>query len=516
MSVTIMAVYSAYSLLHGLLVLAGVGAAAIGAGEMMPKNAEQSLSETRKALSQKMLESIASEMANMAKRPSAGAWKRMNAEMETFRDSLIGASEDGATLDSFVRDFQNLRRRIREEELDARQAATRLEQIREKLHILRAKGIGSWEKELNRLEAGATSEQLAELSASERLVELQGILLELGEMERMATIAAEANLEDLQETRWVFGNARSGESPGGGADGHARTSAVREIRDLADRIAQMDETEGEALRPALESLSADTPFPDRLHDLRRQLRATWAGLRERVILTTLFREKLETLYSVVQAANSPEGGELARRCELLCGGKYIDRSAFMALYEDICRFAFARAEVIADNLFAEKVEGALDALGYELLTDAEPEGEVLHSDAPDALRPEQVRYLDSPYEGYRVMAKVGKRGTFAARLIRAVATEEEKNAPSEYLRQKDLETGRKWCRDFDAFLENLKDRGMPLDVTLRMEPGETEILVVVDRELAQKSARGAKKRRPKKTLAQKIQERPAHERGTAS
>lgn len=498
MSATILVLYPAYSILYGLLTLAGVGASMAGFGKATLESGEKSLEERRKFLQKKMLDSIAEELGNMHGRPSSAAWKRLSAELETFKKS-VGAPAGNSAMEDFVSDFQALQRRIREEELDTEQCVKRLAATKRKLSALREKNIASWEKELNRLEAVATSERLNALSASERLVELQGVLLGLEEMERMAGIATDTTIGDLKETRYVF---EESSASGGEDETRSRLLSIREIRDLADRIAQMDEIEGEKLRPLLENLTPDTPFPDRLRTLSRQLRTEWGRLRERVTLTTLFREKLETLYSIVQAARSPEGDALARRCELLCGGKYIDRAAFMALYEDICRFAFARTETIADNLFAEKVESALDTMGYELLTDAEPE-----SESTADLLPEQVRFLESPYEGYRVMAKIGRQGTFTARIVRAVASEEEKNNITEYQRQKDVETGKKWCRDFDGFLKHMTEQGLPLDVQLRVEPEDSEVLVVVDKEMADKTAkRKAGKRRQKKTLAEKMRE----------
>ncbi|MDR3230910.1 MAG: hypothetical protein LBT65_05680, partial [Synergistaceae bacterium] len=261
-------------------------------------------------------------------------------------------------------------------------------------------------------------------------------------------------------------------------------------------------------------LSADTPFPDRLNLLRRQVRTLYARLRERTALTTLFREKLEELYALVQAAQvpgkdfAPEAAALARRCETLCGGEYIDRTPFMNLYEDICRFAFSRNEEIADALFAQKVGDVLDELGYELLTDAMEE-ETETTDETSALQipallPDRVQYLESPYEGYRVMIRTGGQGEVSVRLVRVVADEKEKEAEGEYQRRKDVETGQKWCHDVDGFLDRMREEGLPLDVTLRREPEESEVLVVVDRKAARTGARKRAKKRP--TLAEKLRE----------
>jgi hypothetical protein len=268
-----------------------------------------------------------------------------------------------------------------------------------------------------------------------------------------------------------------------------------EIRDWANRVAQLDEIEGEKLRPLLEGLNPDSPFPDRLVRLRERVKTAWGALREKAASTNFFREKLLELLEILQASEgatgSPEASELIRRCGTACGGKFIDRELFMPLYEDIARFVWSRREEVADAVFAEKVGQTLAELGYEPLT------EDLSAQARSELRPGQVQYLESPYEGYRVMMKVDSKGAVTTRLVRVVADEEEKNAPAAHQKQKDLETGKKWCRDLDGFFEKMREQGLPLNVTLRKEPEESELLTVVD-----KNARRRKKKRGKEEALQ--------------
>jgi hypothetical protein len=192
----------------------------------------------------------------------------------------------------------------------------------------------------------------------------------------------------------------------------------------------------------------------------------------------------------------------------------------MTFYEEVSRFVWSRGEEIADAVFAQRVERTLSEMGYDLLPESRETGEpstegFTDSDEDkdeneDILRPEQVRYLESPYEGYRVMLKVDAKGGVTARLVRAVASEEEKNAPAADQEQKDREAGKKWCRDFDDFLEKMMGQDLPLDVSLRQEPEESQVLVVVDARLKadirRRGQRQEKKRR-KDRGTQALQER---------
>jgi hypothetical protein len=428
----------------------------------------EDLGKKKEALKQRMFDEIAAELGRVGN--GGGMGRELRDGLENLRDSVGRRLENDAEA-AVVEELDLLKRKIRAAELDDAQCRSRTESVRRLLEALRA--VPSYRKELDRLEG--EFQRISPLPVEERMLELQGMYEELQEMEKLAKAASEADIEALEEHV----------SPPGEAEDRRRI--VLEIRDWADRIARLDETEGEKLRPVLEGMNPEGPFPDRLVRLRQRVKTTWGALRERTALTTFFREKLLELLEVLQAsedaAGSREGSELIRRCGVACGGKFIDRELFMALYEDISRFVWSRGEEIADALFAQKVEETLAELGYEMLTDEGSSGGLSLN-----LEMGQVRYLESPYEGYRVMVKVDARGSVTTRLVR-VAGDGEQAADQ---RQKDLEAGKKWCRDLDGFFEKMRKQGLPLDVKVRKEPEESELMTVVD-----KSAKVRKKKRKK-------------------
>jgi hypothetical protein len=175
--------------------------------------------------------------------------------------------------------------------------------------------------------------------------------------------------------------------------------------------------------------------------------------------------------------------------------RFIERDEFMGLYEDIAKFACEREKEIADGYFVRKLEGVLGEMGYDLLTDGLQE-EGRGDGSGFSMRPGEVRYLESPYDGYRVMIKAGSDGSLTARLVRTVASERERDAAGEDQRQKDIEAGQKWCRDFDGFLEKMRGLGLPLDVTVRREPEEVPVLAVVDKSRPVKRRRKSRENAP--------------------
>jgi hypothetical protein len=215
----------------------------------------------------------------------------------------------------------------------------------------------------------------------------------------------------------------------------------------------------------------------------RQVKTLWAAVREREASTSFFRDTLGELKSDLSNAGksfeSPEGLKLMRRCDEMLGARYIERTDFMNLYEDLARYAASREKEIADALFAGKVKEALEELGYDILEDIDGAG-------AGALVPGEARYLESPYDGYRVMAKVDAGGSLTARLVRvaedgehASGSDTSDNAASDS-DTSDSAVGAKWCADVDRFLDKMRQAGLPMDVTLRQEPGEAEIMTVTD------------------------------------
>jgi len=411
-----------------------------------------------------------------------GEREKLQRDLEQLKTSFEQEIGGNAGMDRAVEGLNALRLRLKAVELDEEQCRARTDAARTSMSALRSSGV----RELDRFEEKL--EEISALPAEKRLFELQRLNEELREMEKSSFAgSAAADMSAAEERRFISANKKMSAA-------ESRARVLMEIRDWGDRIAMLDETEGEKLRNALDKLDADTKFPGRLENLREQLKTKWSTLRERAASTAYFRERLLELLDILRepkSAGSHEAAELERRCNALYGNKFIDRTIFMALYEDVVCFVEEHAEEIADHFFVKKVELTLAEMGYELLTD--------ETGVEESLASGQVRYLETPYDGYRVMLKADK-GTLSTRLVRVAETENEAVAPDQI--QKDIEIGKKWCRDFDAFLAKMRDQDLPLDVTLRKEPEEVELMAVVD-----KNASARKKKRRKVTEAEKLQER---------
>ena len=486
----------AYSLLSAVLVSGfGLGASILRIWLDKPEG---------KNLKEKLLDGISLEQGRLDEMESgcrcmAEPLSRLRKGLDNLKGSLNAQATDADGAMRAASDLRDLRLAIRGAELDCAQIHSREESIRGLFGALASVKAPGYERELEHLRVWF--ERSASLAFDERMTELQRIADSLQKMHQLKDLAQGADISGLEENKFVPPPACE-ESSANPADGPEIQKTMAEIRDWANRIARMDASEGEKLYPALEKLSAGTLFPDRLAQLLRQLKTTWGDMRGRLASTELFRETLREIAGMAglsrETASSPEEAELARRYEELCldGRKYIQRADFMRLYEDIATFACERERKAADDYFISRMESALDEIGYELLpSDAagKPGG---NADIP--MRPGEIRYMDSPYEGYRVMIKAGADGDLSARLVRVVA-EGEESATGPVQAQKDIEAGQKWCRDFDSFLARMRELGLPLETTVRIEPGESPLLSVVDKNMPA----GKRRKKAKNTRAER-------------
>ena len=258
--------------------------------------------------------------------------------------------------------------------------------------------------------------------------------------------------------------------------GEVIKSAREDIADFAARSAYFDRDEAEFLKPLLEeAISCENAF--RLGLIRDQVKKTYGSLKERKLLTELFKQELRELLPVMRRLKNAQS--LIVRMEELLVARSINREDFSTVYRKAKAILTTQIESLIDDTVARKVENVLSEMGYTLILENKTEP---HDSAAE-LRPGEFYHLESPYEGYRVRVRVDG-GKVSTRLVRVVGSEEEAKSQNEYQRQKDEETGKKWCRDLEEIYGSLENEGIFIEQIHRKEPGEELLDVVVDEKLA--------------------------------
>ena len=242
---------------------------------------------------------------------------------------------------------------------------------------------------------------------------------------------------------------------------------INDICDFGGRIAFFDEAEAERLKPLIIEAKSESST-SRLRAVRDQIKTAYGYLKERSVLTEMFRQNLRDFLPPMKKAAGTE--KLCIQIEELMTAPFITRDEFNRIYKSVNDVFSTQTENIIDKLFAEKVSSKLSELGYSLIDE---------NGKPVEIPSGRICTLSTPYEGYQMRLKVGNN-TIATRLVRVAASEDEKLNISEYQKQKDIEVGKKLCGDLDKFYKSLEDDGIMIHEVMRKEPGQEALDVIVD------------------------------------
>ena len=394
---------------------------------------------------------------------NASERKKLSGELKSIGIKLRGVSGGDATLAE--KSIGDLREKIISARMEERMLADQRKELSRLLSRLEKEAPAGFREEIMALRRDdARSEALSLRDQTRRIATLTA---QANKLAQEATQANAISLAGLEEERVFLPPAPPAVDEVSPEDKAARNAAlVTDICDFGARVAFFDEGEAEGLKPLV--MEAKEGASDtRLHMIRDRVKTAYGRLKERAVLTDLFKRDLRDFLPAMRKAQGTE--DLCARMEGLLAAPAVTREE----YNDVRRTVetvFSEQEVsIEDAMLAERVGNVLGKMGYTLLD--EEGGE---------LRPGRMRTLAAPYDGYRVQIKVSGEGQIATRLVRVVGAEEERAHVSEYQRQKDIAAGRKWCSDLNQFYGTLEEEGLAVETILRREPEEEDLVVVLD------------------------------------
>ncbi|MBF0536752.1 MAG: hypothetical protein HQL03_00705 [Nitrospirae bacterium] len=261
-----------------------------------------------------------------------------------------------------------------------------------------------------------------------------------------------------------------------------REAIVAEARQFYNRIKDLDEQYCHDLTPLIKELD-DCPYPQRLQLIRTTMKLHYGQIKELTAYTNHFRDMLERL---LHHASLYDGlADVSPTIEALLSQRYISKEQYnsgVALLTDFVIGAQGRA---SRQGLIRQLRDNIESLGYTLATGDKTDSsdvEALASDLLLRIEKEQVVYLDTQWNGYKVMLKLNKDAELTTRLVRVVQRQQESQDITTNQRQRDMEIARKWCEDYDRFIEKLQQDHLFLGIRLRKEPQEQGILYVVGKE----------------------------------
>lgn len=244
-------------------------------------------------------------------------------------------------------------------------------------------------------------------------------------------------------------------------------------------VAHYDAAAAELLAPLLEELKEGTS-EQRCGMIRDTMRLKYGRLKEAAAATIIHREILSPLPD--QIRHLPGGGAIADELDLLVNSLNISAEEYQEGVRKAHDLLFRHYEEMA---LLGRVQETLQQLGYATVQGVEGITE-------EGLLAGEVFFVETPFEGYRIMLRLSAQGELLTRLVRLVASESEKQSHSSYQRQKDMDVARRWCGDYDRFLAALGEKGVACSVNLRKSAEEEEVLCIVDASVQRRTASTAK------------------------
>ena len=378
--------------------------------------------------------------------------------IDLLQDSYMLAIKEGnSSLADHI--IEEMRGKILSVQMNERMLESRRDKIMKAIEELEAKAPEGFSHELADMKRNipVSWHSLAELSEKIGAVS-ESLQVILGDV----SMANALSLNDLEEETAFIPTLKSPAENCG-----LNASFVKDICDFGERIAFFDENEAARLEALIIEAEKESSV-SRLKAVRDQIKAVYGRLRERAILTEMFRRDLGDFLPPMKKAVGTE--ELCVQIEDLMTASYITREEFSRIYRAVKEVFSSQIESIVDKLFAEKIGGKLKSMGYSLADEA---------GNPVDVFPGKVCTLSTPYEGYQMRLKIGRDKSIVTRLVRTVESEEEKAHVSEYQRQKDTETGKKLCADLREFYKSLEDEGIKVHELMRKEPGQEALDIII-------------------------------------
>ncbi|MBF0339216.1 MAG: hypothetical protein HQL05_15460 [Nitrospirae bacterium] len=260
-----------------------------------------------------------------------------------------------------------------------------------------------------------------------------------------------------------------------------RVDVVAEVLHYYERIKNMDEQYSRGLEPLINELD-DCRNPQRLQLIRTTMKLHYGQIKELTADTNRFRDMLEKL---LQHTRYHDGfADVSPTIEALFSQKYISKEQYNAAVAALTEFVLGAEERASRQRLILQLKDKIESLGYTLATGDKvdlSDTDTAVSDLLTRIENEQVAYLDTQWVGYKVMLKLNKDDELTTRLIRVVQSQQESQDITTHQRQRDSETARKWCEDYDRFLEKLQQDHLLLRLRFRKEPQEQDILYVIDK-----------------------------------
>ncbi len=196
----------------------------------------------------------------------------------------------------------------------------------------------------------------------------------------------------------------------------------------------------------------------RVSAVRDQVKLVYQKAHSRMVLSSFFKDRLIALRATLSPDN-PLTGRLGRAIE----EAVVERGLFQELSEAVEKHHLGEFDEEMKLGIREKVSSALDRLNYVVIDDDE------RKEIVDRLSESRMALLNTKYDDYKLLLRMGKDDALSIRLVRVVQNLKERENISEFQKQKDTDLKNEWCHNVDLLREHLEAMGIIVNQKLRLE-----------------------------------------------
>lgn len=212
-----------------------------------------------------------------------------------------------------------------------------------------------------------------------------------------------------------------------------------------------------------------TQSKDKLQMVLDSIKLDYGKAKEVAIWSAIYKEDLAKL-SKLELDSSVQS-----KITTLKNQEKITKEEFKSIADEINDIIIKKQE---RAMVIEQLKENLNGMGYSVVNENESLAKLENG---------EIVYVDTEEEDYKIMLKLNPQTMdITTRIVRVVATKEEKENISSYQKEKDLEASKKWCSSYDKLTHLLKINGIELNTTLRIEPEYDDMTYIVDSSLASK------------------------------
>ncbi len=246
-----------------------------------------------------------------------------------------------------------------------------------------------------------------------------------------------------------------------------KTILLKEIKKYCDELRVFDKNSLNSLDNLIDESKGEKIYTERLSLIRDQIKLSLYNTKENYKNTSLYKSILKGQIELLKIIDKSQFAYILEQ-------QIISKLEFETVNSNIEEILKKNGSILEEKTkedFVTKLAKQLENMGYKVDTEEYDYDSILGK-----LFDNEEVHFDTEFNEYKIRVKINENNQLITRMIKYV--EEGKVSASSYEKQKEEEVVKKWCKNYDNLLIYFAENGIDLDVTLRKEHYEVDMIQV--------------------------------------